>query len=103
MRVLVTDSDNRSALAAVRSLGKAGHTVVTTGDRFPSLAAVSRYSTAFERYPSPAEDPTGFLAAVVSSIDKHAIDVVLPMAEITTLLLTQNRESLPSRCTLPFS
>lgn len=102
MRVLVTDSDNRSALAAVRSLGKAGHTVLTAGDCFPSLAAVSRYSAGFERYPSPREDPPGFLAALVNSIEKHAIDVVLPMTEITTLLLTQSREALPSRCMLPF-
>ena len=53
MRILVTDSDTRSALAAVRALGREGHEVITAGDRHPSLASVSRYCHGFEGYPNP--------------------------------------------------
>lgn len=102
MRVLITDSDNRSALAATRSLGKHGHFVITAGDSRNSLAAVSRYSSGFMAYPNPMQDPDGFVAAVASMARTHHIDVILPMSDITTILLTQNRAALPPGCELPF-
>ncbi|MBC7984419.1 MAG: ATP-grasp domain-containing protein, partial [Candidatus Obscuribacterales bacterium] len=102
MRVLITDSDNRSALASTRALGVGGHTVITAGDRHPSLASVSRYSSGSEIYPNPVSDPDGFVSAVVEIAQRQRIDVVLPMTEITTLLLTQNQSALPSGCQLPF-
>jgi len=103
MRVLITDSDNRSALAATRSLGRRGIFVVTAGERPASLAAVSRYSSAFVQYPPPATDPEGFIAAILRAVSDHRIDVLLPIAETTTLLLTAQRDKLPSGCRLPFA
>jgi predicted ATP-grasp superfamily ATP-dependent carboligase len=102
MRVLITDSDNRSALAATRSLGKRGDVVITAGDRSSSLAAVSRYSSGFEPYPNPSNDPEGFVAAVAAAGARHRIDVILPMTEVTTVLLTQHQAALPGHCHLPF-
>jgi predicted ATP-grasp superfamily ATP-dependent carboligase len=102
MRVLVTDSDNRSALAATRSLGARGHFVLTAGTSPRSLAAVSRFSSGFAPYPAPSTDPDGFVAAVAAMAREHRIDVVLPMTDITTLLLTQQRDKLPEGCRLPF-
>jgi hypothetical protein len=63
LRVLVTDSDNRSALAATRTLGARGHFVLTAGTSPRSLAAVSRFSSAFAPYPAPARYPVGLVAA----------------------------------------
>lgn len=103
MRVLVTDSNNRSALAATRSLARAGHVVLTSGERRDSLAAVSRYSTAFVEYPPPSVDSGRFVDAVVTAIQRNSIDAVLPMTEITTLLLTEHRDRLPAGCRLPFA
>lgn len=103
MRVLITDSNNRAALAATRSLGNRGHTVVTAGEEHPSLASVSRYSTYFERYPSPISDPERFAPVIADIARRHCIDVVLPMTEITTLLLAENQTALPSGCRLPFA
>jgi predicted ATP-grasp superfamily ATP-dependent carboligase len=102
MRVLITDSDNRSALAATRSLGKQGHFILTAGESKASLAAVSRYSSAFARYPSPSHNPDAFIPAVAEMARAHSIDVILPMTDITTLLLTQNQAALPPTCRLPF-
>jgi predicted ATP-grasp superfamily ATP-dependent carboligase len=103
MRVLITDSNNRSALAATRSLARAGHTVVTAGDRHISLAAASRHSAAFVHYPRPSQDPDGFCAAISTAVTTHKIDVLLPMTEITTLLLAGMRGTLPASCTMPFA
>jgi predicted ATP-grasp superfamily ATP-dependent carboligase len=102
VRVLITDSDNRSALAATRSLGRAGYQVFTAGEAHPSLASVSRYSTHFAPYCSPNSSPEGFVRDVAGIIERHRIDVLLPMTEITTLLLTQHRELLPANVRLPF-
>lgn len=101
-RILITDADNRSALAATRALGQAGHAVVTAGPRSPALAGVSRYSTHFETYPDPYHEPQRFVAEVAAMASRHAIDVLLPMTEISTLLLTQARDQLPPQVSIPF-
>lgn len=102
LRILVTDSDNRSALAATRSLGRAGYQVFTAGDTHPSLASVSKYSSHFELYRSPYRSPEDFVRDVAGILERHRIDVLLPMTEITTLLLTQHRDLLPAHVRLPF-
>jgi predicted ATP-grasp superfamily ATP-dependent carboligase len=102
LRILVTDSDNRSALAAVRALGRRGHEVFVAGERHPSLASVSRYCAAFDAYPSAINDPQGFLAAVIDIVTARRIDVLMPMTEISTLLLTEHQERLPAHVKLPF-
>ncbi len=101
-RVLITDSDNRSALAATRSLGRAGYQVFTAGEAHPSLASASRYSSKFEAYFSPNGSPERFVRDVAGIIERNRIDVLLPMTEITTLLLTQHRELLPAGVRMPF-
>ncbi|MET0533573.1 MAG: ATP-grasp domain-containing protein [Steroidobacter sp.] len=102
VRILVTDSDNRSALAATRSLGRAGYKVFTAGESHPSLASVSRYSVGFSEYCSPNRSPEEFVRDVADIVERHHIDVLLPMTEITTLLLTQHRSLLPPEVRMPF-
>ena len=102
MRILVTDSDTRSALAAVRALGRDGHEVIVAGDRHPSLASVSRYCSDFEGYPNPGSNPESFVTALAAMVHHRRIDLLLPMTEITTLLLTEHRVRLPDSCQLPF-
>lgn len=102
MRILITDSDIRSALAAVRALGRRGHEVFVAGERHPSLASVSRYCAGFEPYPSPTRDPQGFLNAITRAVATRKIDVLMPMAEVSTLLLTTHQDQLPPHVMLPF-
>src|SRR5262245_58930235 len=98
MRVLVTDSDTRSALAVVRSLGRAGHEVITAGASAQSLAAASRYSHAFEAYPDPGENADAFVSWLLATVKRLGIEVLIPTTEITTLLVTQHARELPSSC-----
>ena len=103
MRILVTDSDTRSGLAVVRSLGRAGQEVFVAGERHPSLASVSRHCRGFEPCPNPGHDPDGFVPAIAEAARRRQIELVVPTTEITTLLLTQQREGLPENCRLPFA
>jgi predicted ATP-grasp superfamily ATP-dependent carboligase len=103
LRVLVTDADNRSALAVTRSLGRRGDFVVVAGERHPGLASASRYCSARASYPNPFRDPAGFVDAVCAAAREHAVDVVMPMTEVTTLLLTEHQQRLPEHARLPFA
>jgi predicted ATP-grasp superfamily ATP-dependent carboligase len=102
MRILVTDADNRSALAATRSLGRAGHDVFIACDFQPSLCSESRYCSGADTYPSPVTHPLGFVGAIHEIVRRRDIELLMPMTEISTLLLTEHAVGLPSHCKLPF-
>jgi predicted ATP-grasp superfamily ATP-dependent carboligase len=93
-RILVTDGTQRSALAVVRSLGRAGHTVFVCGPRVPSLAGSSRYSFAEAQVPDALASPAEFVSEVVSLIDRWRIDTLIPITESALLALLPERESL---------
>ena len=103
MRILITDGDTRPALAATRSLGQRGHFIVTLADVPHSLASASRYSSVSVCSPSPSVHPEEYLDSIIEAAKLHQIDVLLPINEISTLLLALHRERLPDRCRLPFA
>ena len=53
MKVLVTDGNNRAALAITRSLGKVGYDVIVGSEELPCLASTSKYCCKSFLYPSP--------------------------------------------------
>lgn len=101
-RILITDGDSRSALAATRSLDRRGHHVFTAATHATSLAGVSRHSRGSFAYPDPAADSDGFVRAVCEFAAREKLDLVIPMTEVTTLLLTGERGKLPAGCKVPF-
>jgi biotin carboxylase len=86
-RVLVTDAEQRSALAIVRSLGRAGHTVYVCSARRRSLAGDSRYAAAGAVVPDALRDPVGYAEQVRALLVRWRIDVLLPVAEPALLAL----------------
>lgn len=86
--VLVTDGDERAALATVRSLGRAGHRVYVCATRERALAASSRYCYASAPTPTPLRDPDRYRGAVGDLIERWGIQVLLPISEqsLRTLL-----------------
>ena len=90
----VTDGDERPALAVVRSLGGRGITVVVGSDRASSLASRSRYCARHVRYPSPSSDPDGFDRFLARYVRTNRVDVVMPVAEVTSYLVARNRRTL---------
>lgn len=101
-RILITDGDNRSALAATRSLGQLGHEVFVASEAHPSLASVSKHAAGFDAYQSPYSAPEQFVHDVAEILQRRQIEVLLPMTEITTILLTRFRASLPAQVRIPF-
>lgn len=92
--VLVTDGDQRAALAIVRSLGRAGHRVFVGASAERSLAGCSRYRVASLRLPEPLADPEGFARAVRSCVRERGVDAVLPVTEAALLALLPRRAEL---------
>lgn len=79
--VLVTDGDERSALAVVRSLGRAGHTVYVCSTSGWSIAGASRYAEGEARVETPLRNPSKFASDVSDLIAKWRVDTLIPMTE----------------------
>lgn len=93
-RVLVTDGGARSALAIVRSLGRAGHEPYVVASRLPAIAAASRYAAGSDRVPSPGRDPEGFVAALVELGTRWDIDVLIPTTDAAMAAVLPVRDRL---------
>jgi predicted ATP-grasp superfamily ATP-dependent carboligase len=96
--ILVTDGEERSALAVVRSLGRAGyrvHVSVRASVRGTSaIAAASRWTTGVLMTPDPLREPAAFGNAVVGYVASHAIDIVVPVTDASMLALLPVRDRL---------
>lgn len=94
-RVLVTDAEQRSSLAAVRSLGRAGHVVMACSADPRPLAGASRWCRTCARVPDPRKDPRGFTGAVAALVRAEDIRVALPMTDVSAPLVLSLREEHP--------
>jgi predicted ATP-grasp superfamily ATP-dependent carboligase len=100
--VLVTDPDQRAALAVVRSLGRAGHEVLIGGPRRSSLAGASRYCSRRIFLPDPLGEPKEFVERVVSALAANRVEVLIPISEAALLAILAERARL-GNCLLPFT
>lgn len=91
--VLVTAAEQRSALAIVRSLGRAGYRVFTCGDRVPALAAASRFSSGFSRVPSPITQAPAYVEAVRKLALRWCADFIIPVTDASNLALLPTRDT----------
>jgi predicted ATP-grasp superfamily ATP-dependent carboligase len=101
-KVLILDGQQRSALAAVRSLGRRGVPVVVADESAQTLAGSSRYCRETFVYPSPALQPEAFVEEVRQESRRRGIRMLLPMAEVSTQLVLANR-SLFGDLLIPFA
>ena len=99
--IVVTDGDQRAALATVRSLGRSGHVVHVCATRRSSLAAASRYTQSETLVPDPLLHPSEFVDAVAALADAVRADVVIPVTEGALLALLPRRERFAAR--MPFA
>lgn len=86
-RILVTDGEQRSALAIVRSLGRAGHRVSVCSWQEHPLAGASRYCQVAYRVSDPASEPDRFRADVQSIVEREGADLVIPATDTSALPL----------------
>ena len=87
MRVLITDGNERAALAATRALGQRQIQVVVGAERSKSLAASSKYCSGSFSYPSPHVDPTGFVSRILEIVTREPFTALFPMSDIAMQVL----------------
>ncbi len=98
--VLVTDAERGSAVAIIRSLGRAGWNVVAADSHPRSLGFRSRYVRHTAVYPSPLREPQAFAQAIRDAVTKHQVDLVIPVTANCILPLNAARQDFPGHCKL---
>jgi predicted ATP-grasp superfamily ATP-dependent carboligase len=101
-RVLITDGNNRAALAITRSLGWEGYEVFVGAERLPCLSSVSRFCARSFLYPDPRSREAAFVEYLTDIIEREQIDLVLPVTDVTTLIVAENKPILEKHCLIPF-
>jgi predicted ATP-grasp superfamily ATP-dependent carboligase len=99
--VLVTDGEQRAALAVVRSLGRAGFSPFVLSSRNRSLAGVSRFARGRYTVPDSLESPERFAEALTGLAARLDADVVLPVTDASILATLAVRDRL-GRAVVPF-
>jgi predicted ATP-grasp superfamily ATP-dependent carboligase len=99
--VLVTDGDQRAALAVVRSLGRAGYHVHVCSPRSSSIAGASRFSLSNYKISDPLRDPESFLSDLERLVKSTQADILLPISEAALLAVLPNRHRF--NCIIPFA
>jgi predicted ATP-grasp superfamily ATP-dependent carboligase len=94
VRVLVLDGNENQAVAAVRSLARAGHRVEVGADTAWSKAGWSRSASDTFRYADPADDVEAFIDDVACAAAVEPGTLVLPMTERATLPLSASRQAI---------
>jgi predicted ATP-grasp superfamily ATP-dependent carboligase len=93
-RVLVLDGNENQAVAAVRSLARAGHDVRVGAATAWSKAGWSKFCGGTFVYPAPQDDARAFVDRIVQELDGRPRTLVLPMTERTTLPLSSRRSEI---------
>ncbi len=93
--MLVTDGEQRAALAIVRSLGRAGYHVHVSSAHPAPIAAASRFCREVSRTPDPLTDPEGFVNALVAICGQREVSALLPVSDAALLSLLPARTRFP--------
>ena len=99
--VIVTDAEQRAALAVVRSLGVAGYRCIVTSSSRPSIAGASRFAARVVSVPDALERPADFAEAIVTLARAECASIVLPIAEQSLLAILPVRDRL-APAVIPF-
>jgi len=91
--VLVTGGETRSALAVARALARRGVPVAIAGTS-REVAFLSRCAKHNALYPSPSEDPTGFIDRVRDMVERFGVRLVIPGPDATLAVLNRYRERI---------
>ncbi len=94
MKVVVLDGNENQAVAAVRSLAAAGHSVIVGADSSWSKAGWSRSATGAFIYPAPQITMDAFVERIVFEVKQEPGTLVLPMTERTTIPISARRDDI---------
>jgi predicted ATP-grasp superfamily ATP-dependent carboligase len=94
VHAIVLDGNENQAVAATRSLRRAGHDVSVGAHTAWSKAGWSRAAGSTFVYTAPQEDAAAFVACIAEEARRVEGTLVLPMTERTTLPLSAARATL---------
>ncbi len=101
--VLILDSNQRSSLAVVRSIGAMSGVKVSTADSVKiSLGGCSKYSSNYYQHPSISQTPNLFISWLEKLLLEKHFDIIFPCTEISSQLLLIHPSILGSS-KLPFA
>ncbi|MDX9763247.1 MAG: hypothetical protein RBT82_14460, partial [Desulfomonilia bacterium] len=92
--VLVTDGENRAALAVTRSLGRKGCRVLV-GGRPKNISSASKYCAKAYHLPSPMIGEQQYLDCVLKVVRDENVEIVFPMTEPAMHILSRKRHEFP--------
>jgi predicted ATP-grasp superfamily ATP-dependent carboligase len=95
--VLQLDAHLESSLAAIRSLGKRGIQVAAGSHRSTAMGLYSRYAAGTFLYPSPLDDQSGFVKAIVEQTNRMGRCILLSFSDSTLLPLVRCRHQFQDR------
>lgn len=94
--ILVTDGEQRSALATTRSLGRAGHRVIVLSASGRSLAGASRHAARDVAVVPAGIASDRFAESVARVARDERADLVFPIAEEAMLAVLAHRDAIPA-------
>lgn len=102
MKVLITDGNFKHTLAAVRALGKKGHTVTVLSHLPGSIAFHSKYCCHHAIAPDPERD-SRFAAFLLDYVKKNTFDVLLPVSFAAVMQAAGIRAELEKYVLVPLA
>ncbi|HET6202579.1 MAG TPA: ATP-grasp domain-containing protein [Planctomycetota bacterium] len=98
--ILVTDAGRGSAIAVIRSLGRAGWRVVAAADDPRAPGLFSRFARERLVYPDPKAEPSAFVEAMLSAARTLGVDLIVPVTDQVIHPLAHARERFRGVCAL---
>jgi predicted ATP-grasp superfamily ATP-dependent carboligase len=99
-RVLVTDAGRGSAIAVIRSLGRAGLSVIAADHNSRSAGFRSRYADERLVYPDPAAEPEAVVDLLRDVAAERGVDLIVPVSDELLLPLARARREFEGTCSL---
>lgn len=99
--VLITDGEQRAALAIVRSLGSAGYRCLVGSTSGRSLAGASRHAQKEIVLPDPGRAPGAYAATVEAVVRTEGVDLLIPVSEAAIHAVLRARDAIPARIPFP--
>jgi D-aspartate ligase len=91
---LILDAEMQCALPVLEALRRRGFHVTAGSHKRVNMGFFSRYPNRRVLYPPPLHAPAGFVARIVELAREHRYDFVLPTDDVSSELLTAERDQI---------
>jgi predicted ATP-grasp superfamily ATP-dependent carboligase len=101
MKVIVTDADDRKALASIRALGGRGVSICAAAASRWGEGFYSRYTESRLLYPNPVTRFDEYAAFMLDFVAKHEFDCMLPHSDYTCLAASLHKDEFERHIKVP--